>query len=88
MKIYKNLNIKGTALEKTQLEDYMEKIASDQVLKQKSDRITYPLPRMKENYEVIENVYNMLRRTYKTWNPNPSGRRMAFGQLLYIGRNI
>ena len=64
MKIYKNLNIKGTVLDKNQLENYMEKIASDHILKQKSDKNTYPIPRMKENFEIIESVYNLLRRTH------------------------
>ena len=64
MKIYKNLNIKGTVLDKDQLEDYMEKIASDHILKQKSDTNTYPIPKMKENFKVIQNTYELLRRTY------------------------
>ena len=64
MKIYRNLNIKGTILDKVQLESFMEKIASDHILVNKSSKDTYPIPLMKENFEIIEEVYNLLRRTY------------------------
>ena len=61
---YKNLNINGIVLDKMQLEEYMEKLALDQVLQQKSDKETYPIPKMKEDFKVIEKVYTILRRTY------------------------
>ena len=78
MRMYKNLNIKGTMLDKVQLENYMEKLASDHTLQNKSNKDTYPIPIMKENFEIIEEVYNLLRRTYKTRNTYTSCRRMAF----------
>ena len=53
MKKYRVLNIKGAVLDKYQIEQYLEKIASDHILKEKSDKDTYPIPRMKENFEVI-----------------------------------
>ena len=43
----KRLNIKGAILDKSQLEDYLEKIASDHILTEKSSKETYPLPRLK-----------------------------------------
>ena len=61
MKKYRNLNIKGMVLEKGQLESYMEKLASDHTLQNDSDKDTYPIPRLKENFEIIEEVYNLLR---------------------------
>ena len=61
---YKNLNINGIVLDKMQLEEYMEKLALDQVLQQKSDKETYPIPKMKEDFKIIEKVYTILRRTY------------------------
>ena len=64
MRLYKNLNIKGTMLDEKQLEGYMEKMASDHILQNKSNKDTYPIPIMKENFEIIEEVYNMLRRAY------------------------
>lgn len=74
MKMYRNLNIKGTILDKQQLENYMEKIASDHIIQARSNKDTYPIPIMKENFEIIEEVYNLLRRTYKTWNSYTSCR--------------
>ena len=61
MKIYRNLNITGTVLDKVQLENYMEKLASDHILQNSSSKDTYPIPRMKDNFEIIEEVYNLLR---------------------------
>ena len=56
----KILNTKGAVLDKHGLERYLEKLASDQILKEKSDKNTYPIPRMKENFDVITEVYNVL----------------------------
>ena len=77
MKNYRNLNINGIILDKLQLENYMEKLASGQVLQDKSDKNTYPIPRMKENFKIIEKVYNLLRRTYKIRYSHSSCWRMA-----------
>ena len=38
------LNTKGAVLDKQQLEAYLEKLASDQTLKERADKITYPIP--------------------------------------------
>ena len=47
MKNYKTLNIRGTVLDKHQLETYLEKIASEHLLKNNSDKETYPIPILK-----------------------------------------
>ena len=60
LKNLRNLNIKGTVLDKFQLENYMEKMASDHILQNSSSKDTYPIPRMKENFEIFEVVYNLL----------------------------
>ena len=39
MKSYKILSTKGAVLDKYQLETYLEKLASDHILKEKSDKI-------------------------------------------------
>jgi len=71
---YKILNIKGVLLDKNQLENYLAKLASDNVLKNKSDKNTYPIPRMKENFEYITNVYNTLTEHIKLGIPiHPAG---------------
>lgn len=56
MEDYKVLRIKGVLLDKYQLENYLAKLASDNILKDKSDKNTYPIPRLKENFEFITEV--------------------------------
>lgn len=74
MKNYRNLNIKGATLERNQLENYMEKMASDHILENTSSKDTYPIPRLKENFLVIEEVYNLLNEHIKLEIPiHPAG---------------
>ena len=65
MKKYKILNINGAVLDKNQLENYLQKIASDHILTNRSDKNTYPIPRVKENYEFISMVYTLLNENLK-----------------------
>ena len=68
------LSTKGAVLDKQQLENYLEKLASDHVLKDKSDKNTYPIPRMLENFDVITIVYNLLNEHLKLKIPiHPAG---------------
>ena len=74
MEDYKILNIKGVLLEKNQLENYLAKLASDNILKNKSDKNSFPIPRVKENFEYITNVYNILTEHLKLEIPiHPAG---------------
>ena len=74
MKNYRILNTKSAVLDKYQLEKYLEKLASDHVLKEKSDRNTYPIPRMQENFAIITEVYNLLNEHIKLKIPiHPAG---------------
>ena len=74
MEKYKILSIKGVLLDKYQLENYLAKLASDNVLKSKSDKKTYPIPRVKENFEYITKVYNLLTEHLKLGLPiHPAG---------------
>ena len=74
MKNYRVLTTKGAVLDIYQLERYLEKLASDQTLKEKSDRATYPIPRMLDNFEVITEVYNLLNEHIKLKIPiHPAG---------------
>lgn len=74
MKEYRVLNINGAVLNKNQLENYMQKIAANHILKNKSDKDTYPVPRVKENYEFINMVYNLLKEHLKNDIPiHPAG---------------
>ena len=49
---YRTLNVKGAVLSQSQLERYLEIIASDHNLKPNSNKNTYPIPRLKENFEL------------------------------------
>ena len=65
MKTTKILKIDGTLLDKDQLNRYLEKIASSHNLKNKSDKQTYPIPNMIENYKIIGQVYDLLNEHLK-----------------------
>ena len=70
----KILNIKGAVLDKYQLESYMEKIASDHVLSETSEKGTYPIPRLKENFKFITKTYEILNEDLKLGiNIHPAG---------------
>ncbi len=61
----KILDTNEAILEKKQLEDYLAKLASDNVLTKNSDLSTYPIPRLKENCEYISLVYTLLNEHAK-----------------------
>ncbi len=65
MKAKKALNIKGTVLQKEQLKTYLENIVADHTLKEKSDKQTYPIPKMLENFEYITKTYDILNQHLK-----------------------
>lgn len=74
MKEKRRLNIKGAVLDKNQLANYLEKIASDHILTEKSDKNTYPIPRLKENFLVIKEIYKLLNEQIKQGIPiHPAG---------------
>ena len=56
LKAYRFLNINGAVIESQNLEQHLEKIASNHIIKPKSDKQTYPITRMLENYEAIKEV--------------------------------
>ena len=65
MKKYQKLEIEGAILDEEQLKAHMEKIAIQHTLKAKSNKNTYPVPQMLENYTTIKNVYNLLNEHIK-----------------------
>lgn len=74
MKENKKLKITGTMLEKAQLENHLEKIASSHSITTKSQKDTYPIPRLIENFKIIEEVYNLLNEQLKLGiNIHPAG---------------
>lgn len=66
--------MQGVVLDKNQLDQYFEKMASDHLLKNQSERQTYPIPRLNENYQVIKMVYKLLNNHIKLGIPiHPAG---------------
>ena len=65
LKINKVLKINGTLLDKNQLEKHLQKIASNHNLTNCSEKETYPVPQMLENFHVIEQVYELLNEHLK-----------------------
>lgn len=59
------LQIDGAILDKSQLEKHLENIAITHNLNEKSEKQTYPVPRLIENYELIKEVYNLLNKNLK-----------------------
>lgn len=74
MKLVKILNIKGALLDKYQLENYLEKIASDHILQDKAEKVTYPIPRLEDNFNFITGTYELLNSHLKMGiNIHPAG---------------
>ena len=74
LKKYKYLNIKGTVLDKFQLQSYMEKVALSHDINRNSKKNTYPIPRLKDNFKFIEKTYNLLNEHIKLGiDINPAG---------------
>ena len=65
MKKYKKLNIRGTLLDRNQLAKHIEKTASDHSIKSFSNKDTYPIPNLIEDYKFILETYNLLTRHLK-----------------------
>ena len=61
----KILQIDGAILDKSQLKKHLENIAITHNLKEKSEKQTYPIPRLIENFEFIKEVYNLLNKNLK-----------------------
>ena len=62
---YRQLWVEGALLNKQELYDYLEKLAASHTICQKSNKNTYPIPRMMENYNAIKEVYNLLNENVK-----------------------
>ena len=65
MKKRKILNIKGALLDEKQLEKYLENIASEHILQKKSNKKTYPIYRLEDNFEYITKTYEILNLNLK-----------------------
>lgn len=63
--VKKYLNIKGTNLEQEQLNEYIKQIAEEHVISKKSEKETYPIYKLKENFETILETYQILNEHLK-----------------------
>ena len=88
LKQYKILNTKGAILDKYRLEKHLEQLASDQVLKQKSDKNTYPIPRIKENFEIIRGTYQLLNQDIKLNIPIHSAGEWLLDNFYVIEESV
>ncbi len=74
MKENRRLKINGTLLEKEQLKRHLEKIAASHNITQQSQKDTYPIPSMLEDYMIIKEVYELLNEHLKQHiNIHPAG---------------
>lgn len=74
MNKYRSLNRKAVSLDKEQLERYLEKLASDHILEKTSAKDTYPIPKVKDNFTFIQDVYHLLNKHIKLGIPiHPAG---------------
>ena len=74
MKLAKFLNIKGATIDQEQLENYIEKIASEHMLQKNSNKDTYPIPRLEDNFKQITTTYDILNANLKLGiNIHPAG---------------
>ena len=65
MKKYQKLNIEGTILDEEQLQKHLQRMAMQYTLKTKSDKTTYPVPSLIDNYLKIKKIYNLLNEHIK-----------------------
>ena len=65
MKTKKILKINGTVIDRNQLENHLQKIASSHNITSKSQKDTYPVPHMLESFKMIQAVYNLLNEHLK-----------------------
>ena len=65
MKTKKILKINGTVIDRNQLENHLQKIASSHNITNKSQKDTYPVPHMLESFKMIQEVYNLLNEHLK-----------------------
>ena len=74
MKRYQKINIENAILDEEQLKKHLEKMAMQHILKNKSNKETYPIPQLLENYSNIKLVYDLLNEHIKLGiNIHPAG---------------
>ena len=88
MKVFKTLNISGTLLNREQLIDYMEKIAASHDIKITSDKDTYPIPNLIQNYQFILETYRLLNEHIKLGIKIHSAGEWILDNFYIIEENV
>lgn len=65
MKNYKKINMNGTLLDKNQFAKHIEKTAAEHSIKSFSNKNTYPIYRLFDDYRFILETYNLLTKHLK-----------------------
>ena len=65
MRNFQKLNIEGAILDEEQLKNHLEKMAMQHTLKKQSNKNTYPISQLLENYVKIKKVYQLLNEHIK-----------------------
>ena len=88
LKVFKTLNISGTLLNKEQLSEYIGKIADSHDITNCSDKITYPIPNMLDNYKLILETYKLLNKHIKLGIKIHSAGEWILDNFYIIEENI
>lgn len=88
MKKYKELHISGALLDKNQLANYMEKIASSHNVKNHSSGETYPIPALKQNFQKILETYKLLNKHIKLGMKIHSAGEWILDNFYIIEENV
>ena len=88
MRRYRELHISGALLDKNQLANYMEKLASSHNVKNSSSSNTYPIPMLKENFSKILETYNLLNKHIKLGIKIHSAGEWLLDNFYIIEENV
>ena len=88
MKLYRELDIKGMILDKEQLLRYIEKIASAHSITQNSDKGTYPIPFLRDNFAFITKTYKLLDEHIKLNIPIPPSGEWLLDNYYIIEETV
>ena len=88
MKNVKALNISGTLLDNNQFASYIEKTASEHNLKKFSDKNTFPIIKLKEDFNFIFETYNLLNKHIKMGIKIHSAGEWILDNFYIIEENV
>ena len=84
----RNLNLRKTSLTNTDLEDYARIIAVEHAVSSKKTYVQWPLPRLNENYSVINAVYKNLNEDIQKKRAVPSSAEWLLDNFYIIEEQV